>query len=362
VTARVAALVLFAALCGVASATMPPTTLALAPGRIAGLAQDGPRVMWGYVLSKSKTCLDAVRVHNFSNGTEADLTHANRGSCQIVEPYGYGNELFALAGRSGLWTVHELGNNAYVDIVTGTLGGTDRELGQLISDSSDGVGSHFTGAAGDGPTLVYSWVDLGAHTDCVIHPNCRLYVDGGGVRRVLNGSQAKIPNVPPATAVAAFGTSIALAVAPLHAAWGQPGRMRRVELRRVPGGALLGFFNVHGRVRALSMTGRAIAVLLASGATERIEIYSRATRRLVRSVKVAGKTTSALSFSGRTVVFHAKRTIYALDTSSGRVRAIARAGRPPLGVTIEGSRVVWAENYPFGDRDARGRVKTLTLP
>ena len=155
---RLAAVLLFACVCGVAGAAAPrPSAVAIAPGRIAGVAQDGPRAMWGYVLPNSSSCLDVVRVHNFANGTEADLTHPNRGGCQIANSYGAGNEWFALAGRTGLWTVHEYGNFTYVDVLTGTSGGSDRFLGQIVYDNADGGGDHFTGAAGDGSTLVYSW-------------------------------------------------------------------------------------------------------------------------------------------------------------------------------------------------------------
>ena len=45
-----------------------------------------------------------------------------------------------------------------------------------------------------------------------------------------------------------------------------------------------------------------------------------------------------------------------------RLHAIAHTTRPPLGVSIEGRRVVWAENFPAGRGDARGRLMTLSLP
>jgi hypothetical protein len=319
--------------------------------------------MWGYALSNSSSCLDVVRVHNFANGTEADLTHPNRGGCEIANSYGAGNEWFALAGRSGLWTVHEYGNFTYVDVLTGTSGGSDRFLGQIVYDNADGGGDHFTSAAGDGSTLVYSWVYLLDDKDCIDHPDCQLFVRGGGVRRIVNGRQVRIPNVPPATAVAASGTRIAIAVAPVGAPWRDlAAKGSDIELRKASSGAIVGAFTVQGRVRALGLTRREVAVFLKTATGLRIAIYNRSTHTLVRGIPVARTTAPQLSFSGRTVVFHTGRTIYAFDSRSGRLHAIAHTTRPPLGVTIEGRRVVWAENFPAGRGDARGRLMTLSLP
>jgi hypothetical protein len=361
-TRRALGVALFAALTGVAGAAPVPSTLVQAPGRIAGVAQDGPRVLWGYLIPSSASCLDAVRVRNLANGTEASLTHSNSGGCQISTPYGSGNEWFALAGRSALWTVHEYGHFTYVNVVVGLSGGSDRFLGQVVHDNADGTGDHFTGAAGDGPTLVYSWAHLVPNVDCVDHPECQLIVRGGGIRRIVGNTAVNVPHAPPATAVAASGRTIAIAVAPIGARWRNLKPPQRIELRRVPSGALLGSLAVQGRARALALSRRLVAVLLAQGTSQRVDLYSTATRSLVRSVRVPPRTASALSLSGRTVVFRSGLTIYALDTSSGRVTAVAHAGRQPLGLTIEGRRVAWAENYPVGHRESRGRVKTLTLP
>jgi hypothetical protein len=367
---RLAAVLLFAGICGVAVAAAPrPSTVALAPGRIAGVAQDGPRAMWGYVIPNSSACANAARVHNFANATEAPLTHAGRGSCLIDTPYGAGNEWFALAGRTALWTIHEYGNNTYVNVLTGTIGGPDSSRGQLIYANGDGVGDYFTGAAGDGSTLVYSWVYLVTHTDCVDDPNCQLYVAGGGVRQIVNGRQRKLPKVPPATAVAASGSRIALAVAPLGSPWKDilgPGR--QIEVRRVPSGSLVDAFVVPGHVRALAVMNRLVAVLVSGTAqriVQRILVYAAPARphvMMVSGVLVPRTTEPALSFAGRTIVFHAGRTIYALNVATARIRVLVHTARPPIGVTIEGKRVAWAENYPAGHGDWRGRIKTLMLP
>jgi hypothetical protein len=57
------------------------------------------------------------------------------------------------------------------------------------------------------------------------------------------------------------------------------------------------------------------------------------------------------------VVFHAGRRIIALDVSSGSLVRLATAGTAPIGLTVSGRRVAWAE--PGG---STSRIRAVTLP
>ncbi len=65
-------------------------------------------------------------------------------------------------------------------------------------------------------------------------------------------------------------------------------------------------------------------------------------------------TSVELSTSDQLIVFRVGRSIRAVSVDSHGVRVLARAAAPPIGMSIEGSRVAWAENVK-----GRGRIRAL---
>jgi hypothetical protein len=65
----------------------------------------------------------------------------------------------------------------------------------------------------------------------------------------------------------------------------------------------------------------------------------------------------SVSAAGRNVVYAAHRAIRRLDARTGAVSTLATARRAPVGLTIEGRRVVWAENVRGG-----ARIRTVAAP
>jgi hypothetical protein len=96
-------------------------------------------------------------------------------------------------------------------------------------------------------------------------------------------------------------------------------------------------------------------VLLVRGrAGTRIAWYDATRGRLLGSVAVPRATSPALSATDRFVVFRVGRSIRALDVAGGLVRRLGIAAAPPIGLSVEGSRVAWAENV-----HGRGRIRAL---
>jgi hypothetical protein len=60
--------------------------------------------------------------------------------------------------------------------------------------------------------------------------------------------------------------------------------------------------------------------------------------------------------SGHTIVFHVGTAIYALDVRQGGPEPVARAAGPPIGLSIVGGRIAWAEN-----KGHNGRIREATL-
>ena len=69
-----------------------------------------------------------------------------------------------------------------------------------------------------------------------------------------------------------------------------------------------------------------------------------------------GATAADVSTAGRWTVFRTGRTIRGVWSKTGLVYKLAVAASAPVGLSIEGTRVVWAENGRRGSR-----VLALTL-
>jgi hypothetical protein len=101
-----------------------------------------------------------------------------------------------------------------------------------------------------------------------------------------------------------------------------------------------------GEVVALAVTRQLSAALVHAGASWQIEIYGK----LPRTVRLPRRPAPALAASGTRLVLRVGRTIYALDARNGSPRVVAHAAKSPIGLSIAGRRVAWAENIGRGAR------------
>jgi Tol biopolymer transport system component len=128
-----------------------------------------------------------------------------------------------------------------------------------------------------------------------------------------------------------------------------------VELRDALTGRLIKRFRINGYARAGALGADYVALLVDHEPGVRVEIYGLNGR--FRTANFAGSSVRNISAAGRAVVFATGRVIRRLDARTGAVNTLATARRKPVGLTIEGRRVVWAEN-------GRGtaRIRALTAP
>jgi Tol biopolymer transport system component len=116
-----------------------------------------------------------------------------------------------------------------------------------------------------------------------------------------------------------------------------------VEIRTLAG-RLVRQLAPGGQVAALALSTEIVAVLVRQTRTAaQLRVYDARSGALQAAVSVPG-TTSQLSASGRDVVFSAGTTISLFDSALPRPTALATAGSTPLGLSIEGRSVAWAEN------------------
>ena len=329
-----------------------PHTLVTTPGTIYAFAQDGDRIGW---------IAEAGRVRIRRLSTQRTWVVGRVDSRRV------NTAALALARNRALWAFDSGGNNVEETIVSGAPGskavGVDLLQGDL---RGTGGGERFSGVAGDGATLAYGWV---AET-CVNRPfGCDvpwtdpLVVTGGGV--VVIGTGHPSQRAPAITGVA---PPAILAVG--------PGRVAVVPARSptppgvfVPrvaeggpvsvselGGRLLLSIRLDGVVRDLALLRDQVIVLLeqpdGSRVIRRFNVKSGA--QLLPSRTLPAGTAEASAGAGG-IVFHVGRSIYMLHGNAPKL--LARAAGTPIGLSIEGRRVAWAENV-----HGHGRIQALTVP
>src|SRR5262249_13968674 len=128
-------------------------------------------------------------------------------------------------------------------------------------------------------------------------------------------------------------------------------RLRDIEVWTMTGG-MLGQIRAKGPVRALAISSRAVGVLTPG----EVDVYSHDGREIA-AIRVPPGTAASLALAGLRPIYRVGRSIYV-----GPTRApIAVAASTPVGLSVSGGRVAWAENPASGER-IRGRIRTLALP
>lgn len=128
-----------------------------------------------------------------------------------------------------------------------------------------------------------------------------------------------------------------------------------VEIRDALTGRLIKRFSIDGHAHATALGPDYVALLVNHEPGVRVELYNLNGRfRKAAAVPASVRNVSA---AGRNVVFAAGRVIRRLDARTGAVTALATARRTPVGLTIEGRRVVWAEN-----EGGTAQIRAITAP
>jgi hypothetical protein len=128
-----------------------------------------------------------------------------------------------------------------------------------------------------------------------------------------------------------------------------------VKIRDARRGRLIKRFTVDGYARTVALGPGYVAMLVDHDPGLRVELYNL--NGSFRSSATVPSSVRNVSAAGHNVVFATGRVIRRLDARTGVVSALATARRTPVGLTIEGRRVVWAENI-------RGvaQIRVVTAP
>jgi hypothetical protein len=330
-------------------------------GTISAFAQDGPLIAW--FTPDPKHC-NTVHVRSLANGLHAELPK-QAGARNVTCRWAVGQSPVSLAVAAKtsdvLWTLRAsspLEFDYLVGAGTGGAGDEHERRFQELAHTNRGAGLWFGGVVGNGTTLAYgvTSVDYEDEAGCLAGTApCAMKIAGGGVYRVVGRQPPKlIPGTSPAVAVAASDGRIAYVETGAITKEGKPvaGADATIEVVDALSGRVASSIRPVGTPIAIALAPHVLATLEKTHLGLRLAWYALASssRTATGSVPVAVATTPALTASDQLVVFHVGRSIRAVEIATGRVRSLVTAGAPPLGLSIEGSRLAWAENRKHGAR------------
>ncbi len=308
---------------------------------VQAFTMDGNRMAW--ISGACRT----VRIRLVAGGATSVLGSASRTECDDR-----GTPTIALAGKRAIWDELTFGNFTYAYVLTRAAGekAPVKQIDYLVHQN-DEDGEWLTSMAGDGGTLAYA--DLVVSGKTLPDDTDVYFADRGTLRRVLGRSKRIVQAQGPPFEIAVAGGRAAVVYA--DRAEHQIAVLRAAQTVRVLdlSGQTVSTITVGLRPRAVAIAPPYIALLLGN----RIALY-----RYDTPVGMPGHISDphfagpALDAAGTLVVGRSGRQIWLYDIASGRSQKIATAGSTPIGLSIEGHTVAWAENVRAG-----GRIRTLRV-
>jgi hypothetical protein len=340
---------------------------------IGAFAQDGGVVSW--FEPDAKNC-NLVYVLQVADGVKFRLPAQGASYRNVTcrwEVRAGSPVWLAVAADAGspsvLWALHESASQALqFDYVLGAAVSNPNERRfQEVAHAQRGAGLWLGGVAGDAGTLVYAvaGIDYKDEIKCLSTPStpgaCDMTVTGGGVYLVVGRKQPTlVKGTSAAVAVAVSGSDVALVrAATASVPDGRPlaSADLPIEVRDVGSGSLLASVTPAGTPLAIALSSRALALLEQTPSGPTLAWFDPTSGAPLGSVSVPAATAPALSASGGLIVFRVDRSIRAVDIDTQRVRILAKAGATPIGLSIDGGRIAWAENV-----GGRGRIRSVTVP
>ncbi|MES1246666.1 MAG: hypothetical protein ABUS54_03210 [Actinomycetota bacterium] len=336
-----------------ATASRTPTLLYHHAGTVAAFAQDGPDVAW---FEAGGTKCNTVHLLELTDGLHATLPDQNHHNvtCHFAwDPQRPVGLALAQKGGRALWTLPQQ-SPLQLDYLLGAgLAAGDRPERRFleVAHTARGVGQWLGGISGDKGTLVYgvTSVDYEDEAGCLAGTNpdgCRLIKSGGGVYWINGRTAQLVKNTGAAVAVAASGGAVAYVATGAIARDGQPVASADlpIDIRDVSSGDQISSVQPQGVPIALALSDRVLATLERTPLGLRLAWYDRTTGQPKGSVPVPKTTAPALTASDSLIVFHVGRSLRSVAVDSHRVRVLAKTPSKPIGLSLEGDRLAWAEN------------------
>lgn len=358
-----AAVSFVAAAAPAAGAGATPKTLVSLPGaRIVGFAQNGPFVAW-FVKGKQGRC-NTVHVRSLANPLSAVVP--NVGARNVTCTWQVGNGPIPLVidtNADTLWTLRESTPLQYDYLIgAGALPAnqSERRLQQL-AHTAKGAGLWLGGIVGSGNTLAYAVtsVDYQDEAGCLAGTDtCAMTIVGGGVYR-FDGWRPKLIYTRAAVELAASDEAIAIVPTDSVTKDGKPAAGADLPIVVVDAktGSQISSFSPQGTPVAIALSEHVLATLERTPLGTRVAWYNPLSGVVIGSAPVAAATAPELAVSDRNIIFRVGRSIRSIEIATGRIRTVARATSMPIGLSLVGTRLAWAETLKNGG----ARVRALYL-
>jgi hypothetical protein len=344
-----------------AAGAIPKTLVSLPGAKIVGFAQNGPFVAW---FVKGAGRCNTVHIRSLANPLSAVVP--NVGARNVTCTWQVGNGPIPLAidaNANTLWTLRESTPLQYDYLIgAGALPANQSERRvQQLAHTSKGAGLWLGGIVGSGSTLAYAVtsVDYQDEAGCLAGTDtCAMMIAGGGVYR-FEGWHPKLVYNRAAVALAASDNLIAIVPTDAVTKAGKPvaGADLPIVVVDAKTGSPVSSFSPQGTPVAIALSEHVLATIERTPIGTRIAWYNPQAGTAIGSTPVATATAPELTVSDKYVIFRVGRSIRSIDITTGRIRTIARAASMPIGLSLVGSRLAWAENLKSGD----GRVRSLYL-
>jgi hypothetical protein len=269
--------------------------------------------------------------------------------------------LLAIAGQRAVWRLFNRYSSPQEGVVaTGSVGQAPRRLQEIFRPDETVF------PVGDEDLLAYGHTRI-EEADCSEDlTSCTYTVTSGGVNRIVAARRRRIPTAPPPAAIALSAGRVAIA----PAASSRTGILLfkpkavlngPVHIRNARDGSAIATFAPSGYVEVVALSGQRAALLVREvDASRQIEIWDTSTGTFLRGVPVPSDVASELDMSRQVVVYRIGREIHRLDTETGGDAVVWVAPVAPIGLSIEGRRVAWAETLRVAARRV-GRIRAVTL-
>jgi hypothetical protein len=308
-----------------------------------GFAADAGWVAWAQA-----PCGSVVAIRNLASARTWTLKD-HGADCWGADPYGFFGG-FALGGRRAVWSTGWSGDFSYNSLEAAVAGGHAETVVPETTWTGGGDNNEVVTQAADEGIAVYSYVNVNTdNSTCVV---CKVT---GGVYSVV--PHAKIRGLPPAFALA-VGDGL-IADIPLHY---HPTTQVLYPIRNQPvyvyDTRTTRTVQATYAARAAAVSSSLLAVFEKSPQGHVIERFNPQTGAPLGSTPVPANTSAlSLAGSGKWIVYSTgSHRIWLLDGATGKKTLIAAPKYAPMGLSIEGNHVYWAEN------PGQGRILMLKLP
>ncbi len=351
-----------------ATGATPQTLYATKTGTIQAFAQDGPLLAW---FAQSTKACNAVWVYSLDNGGNVRLpaqdSTSHNVTCRwdVAPPVG-----LAIAGSDLLWTLRDRLATLPFDYVLGAgISDTRERRFQEVAHAKRGAGLWLGGVAGDSvrtgaepvSTLAYATaaVQYVDEIGCLSGGSCQMKLAGGGVYRVVGRKPpVLVPNTEPAVALSVAGGLLAYVPAASAGAHGKPVAAADlpIEIADAATGSPIAHVSPEGTPVAIALAPHVLATLERTTGGLVLDWYSATTGLRLGSIPAPAATVPSLSANDQVAVFRIGRFLHVLTYATSHSRTVAETSGTPIGVSLEGSRLAWAENV-----GGRGRIRALML-